>query len=757
MSINRMIPDESPRPALRLCEPSEICDNEAARPPAPGHGRGGFTVPAQPEWDTPVQFVKGVGPKRAEALAAEGIHTAGDLLLYAPFRYEDRAAFRRIAELQEGETACIFGRIIASASRSTARVRMKLFELVVRDDSAAVNVIFFNQPYLRNVFHDGQYVVLFGRAERDTYTRSFRLQLRNPEYEIVADDEERTIHVGRVVPVYRKLGPLTGRQLRALLYPVAAGMAAAPDPLPEALATRLGLCSRLAALREIHSPAVDAAEPAARAAALAALNAGASPAHRRMIFEEFFLLQTGLQFMHQGRRRVAKPHRIAVTDAIRDTVRQALPFKPTAAQKRVIKEIVADMTSPWPMHRLLQGDVGSGKTIVAAQAILVAAGNGCQAALMAPTEILAEQHHAVLTRLLAHTGYAVELLTSSRPAAEKEAALRRIAAGETPVVVGTHAVIQKDVDFRRLALAIIDEQHRFGVRQRAELMRKGQNPDILVMTATPIPRTLALTVYGDLSLSVIDEMPAGRVPVRTLLLEGERDLPKAYDIIRREIAAGNQAFVIYPLIEESEKVDLKHALAAHRRLSEDVFPGVCVGLLHGRLPEAERMAVMEAFRRGEVRVLVSTTVIEVGVDIPDATVMMVEHAERFGLSQLHQLRGRIGRSTKPGWCLLVAHDCKTDEARRRLDVMVQTTDGFRIAEEDLAIRGPGEVSGTRQSGVLNFRFGSLIHHRELLELARVEAAAFVARAMAEPAGAEMALLQQIRRDWADRFGLVLVG
>jgi ATP-dependent DNA helicase RecG len=714
-------------------------------------------VAARLEWDTPVQYVKGVGPKRAEALAAEGIRTVGDLLLYAPFRYEDRAAFRRIMELQEGETACVFGRIIASAARSTMRRRMKLFEMVVRDDSAAVNVIFFNQPYLRNVFKDGQHVVLYGRAERDTFTRSFRLQLRNPEFEIVEDDEDRTIHVGRVVPVYRKLGPLTGRQLRALLHPVVAALAEAPDPLPEALARRLGLVSRLAALREIHSPAVEAADPADRAATLAALNAGLSPAHRRMIFEEFFLLQTGLHYLHQGRRRVAKPHRIEVTDAIRDTVRRALPFKPTAAQKRVIREIVTDMTAPWPMHRLLQGDVGSGKTIVAAQAILVAVGNGHQAVLMAPTEILAEQHHAVLGRLLAHTGHAVELLTSSRPAAEKEAALRRIAAGESSVVVGTHAVIQKDVEFRRLALAIIDEQHRFGVMQRAELMRKGHTPDILVMTATPIPRTLALTVYGDLALSVIDEMPAGRVPVRTLLLQGERELPRAFDLVRREVAAGNQAFVIYPLIEESEKVDLKHALAGYRRLSEDVFPGVPVGLLHGRLAEDERTAAMEAFRRGELRVLVSTTVIEVGVDIPDATVMLVEHAERFGLSQLHQLRGRIGRSRKPGWCLLVAHGELTEDARRRLDVMVKTTDGFRIAEEDLAIRGPGEFSGTRQSGVLNFRFGSLIHHRDILEQARTEAETFVARAVAEPAGAEMAVLQRIRREWSDRFGLVLVG
>ncbi len=709
------------------------------------------------EWTTPVQYVKRVGPRRAEALARDGVRTVGDLLLHAPFRYEDRTNFRPVASLQEGEIACISGKIIASAARSTSRLRMKIFEMVVRDATGAISVVFFNQPYLKDTFQDGQQVILYGKAERDKYSRLPRYQFRNPDFELVDDDTDRTVHTGRIVPVYRKIGEMTGKQLRGVLYPVLRAIDGAPEPLPEAILRRHELPSRMAALHQIHFPVVDVQEPSARQAVVDALNAGDSPAHRRMIYEEFFLLQTGLQYLAQGRKQLPKPHRVDVTDAIREKVRQTLPFKPTNAQKRVIREIVEDMKSPWPMHRLLQGDVGSGKTIVAVQAVIVAVENGLQAALMAPTEILAEQHHRNLRHLLAHAGYEVALLKSGLPAAEREETRRRLASGECPVVVGTHAVIQRDVEFHRLGLVIIDEQHRFGVLQRQELMQKGLSPDILVMTATPIPRTLALTVYGDLALSVIDEMPPGRVPVKTQLLLGERDLHRAYSRIRQEVAAGRQAYVIYPLIEESEKVDLRHAEEGFELLSREIFPDFRVGLMHGRLPAAERDAVMEQFRLGQVRILVSTTVIEVGIDIPNATVMLVQHAERFGLSQLHQLRGRIGRGADASWCLLAAYDLKTEESRRRMEVMVQTADGFRIAEEDLAIRGPGEFTGTRQSGMLNFRFGSLLRHRALMELARTDAEQFVGRALAAPEGGEMAWLKATRQDWVERFGLILVG
>jgi len=708
-------------------------------------------------WDSPIQFVKKVGPRRAEARAREGAKTAGDLLLHAPFRYEDRTDFRRIATLREGDFACICGKVIASATRTTSRQRLKLFEMVVRDESGALNVVFFNQPYLNTVFRDGKRVILYGRAERDQYAHSLRLQLRNPDYEIIEEESEAAVHMGRIVPVYRKLGLLTSRQLREIIHGLLQSVPVIPDPLPPDLVRRLQLPERAAALRAIHFPALDGLAAPERSEALAELEAGDTPAHRRLVFEEFFLLQTGLQSLLQRRQRETKAHRVEVTDAIREQVRRMLPFKPTGAQKRVIREIVEDMRQPWPMNRLLQGDVGSGKTIVAVQAIIVAVENGLQAAFMAPTEILADQHLAVVSRLLARTGYRVALLRSGLPQAERSEALRGIADGSIQVVVGTHSIIQKEVSFHRLGLAIIDEQHRFGVLQRAELMKKGATPDILVMTATPIPRTLALTVYGDLSLSVIDEMPPGRVPVRTLLLDGVRDAHRAWAIIREELRRGNQAYVIYPLIEESEKVDLRDALEGARKLSTEIFPEAGVGLLHGRMSEAEKDEVMGRFRDRQLQVLVSTTVIEVGVDVPDATVMAIQHAERFGLSQLHQLRGRIGRSDKPAQCLLLAFEAKTEESQRRLEVMVQTSDGFRIAEEDLAIRGPGEFSGTRQSGVLNFRFGSILRHRQLLEQARREAGEFVGRALGDPNGPEARWLESVRRDWEERFGLVLVG
>lgn len=727
--------------------------NEPGQPPKSAPG-----PPPSLPWDTPVQYARKVGPKRAEALNAEGISTVGDLLLYPPFRYEDRTRFRAIRDLQDGEYACVMGRIIAAEARITSRIRLKLFNMVVRDAGATVNVVFFNQPYLKDTLKDGLQVILFGKPELDPHSYGGRLTFKNPAWEIL-DEEDASdfVHIGRIVPIYRKVGILNPKQLREVTHLALQAVEAVPEVLPPSLLARYRFTDRKEALRQVHFPVIDTSDPAEAEKALTALNCGDSPAHRRMVYEEFFLLQAGLRFAAGQRRCAAKPHRVEVTDAIRDKVRRALPFHPTGAQKRVIREIVEDLKSPAPMNRLLQGDVGSGKTIVAVQAVIVAVENGLQAAVMAPTEILAEQHHRNLVQLLAHTGYRVALLKRTVGAAEKEETLRGIAAGAVQVVVGTHSVIQKDVEFKRLGLAIVDEQHRFGVLQRAELIRKGASPDILVMTATPIPRTLALTVYGDLSLSVIDEMPPGRQPVQTMLIRGERELGKAHALVRRELERGNQAFVVYPLIEESEKVDLRHAVQGYEEMTRDVFPGVPAALLHGALPEDEKDRVMGEFLAGRVKILVSTTVIEVGIDVPRATVMMVEHAERFGLAQLHQLRGRVGRGSDPAFCLLVAHERKTEESRRRLQVMLDTTDGFRIAEEDLAIRGPGEFAGTRQSGVLNFRFGSLIFHRDLMERARADAEAFVADAEADPKGEAMRYLRAMKPLWSRRFGLVAVG
>ena len=709
-------------------------------------------------WDSPVQYARKVGPKRAEALTAEGIATVGDLLLVPPFRYEDRSRFRRIADLQEDQPACVLGRIIASEARVTPRSGVRLFHMVVRDDSGTLNVVFFNQPYLKDTLKDGQTLVLYGKAERDTYSRSMRYTMKNPAWEALdPEDDSDHVHIGRIVPIYRKMGILTGKNLREITYLALQSLSGCPDPLPGELKARYRFPDRFDALRQIHFPLAAAASADEAARALNTLNEGATTAHRRMVYEEFFLLQAGLRYLYGQHKKTKKPHEVTVTDAMRDIVRRALPFHPTGAQKRAIAEIVADMRQPWPMHRLLQGDVGSGKTIVAVQAAIIAVENGLQVAVMAPTEILAEQHYQSFSALLAHTGYRITLLKRTLTGSEKAAAGQSIASGETAVVVGTHSVIQQDVRFRRLGLAIIDEQHRFGVLQRAELRDKGDNPDILVMTATPIPRTLALTVYGDLALSVIDELPPGRVPVQTSLLKGEREAARGYALIRKELAAGHQAYVVYPLIEESEKLDLADATRGYEEISREIFPDVPVGLLHGSLPEAEKFSVMQDFVEGRLKVLVSTTVIEVGIDVPKATVMMVQHAERFGLGQLHQLRGRVGRAGDQSYCLLVAYGRPTEESGRRLKIMVETTDGFRIAEEDLAIRGPGEFAGTRQSGLLTFRFGSLVAHGKVMEQARADAEAFVGQAEENPQGEGMRYLNTLKPLWQRRYGLATVG
>jgi ATP-dependent DNA helicase RecG len=516
-----------------------------------------------------------------------------------------------------------------------------------------------------------------------------------------------------------------------------------PDPLPAAVRSRQGLIDRRRALSEVHFP------PAGTS--VDELNRFRSPAQRRLIFEEFFLFQLGLVLRRRKADADRKPRSVIITDEIRESARRALPFRLTGDQKKVIAEIVEDMKRPQPMNRLLQGDVGSGKTIVALMAALVAMENGFQVAFMAPTEILAEQHFITIRRLLEASRFRMTLLTGATPAKKRREIQAELAGGSIHLVVGTHALVEEPVGFRELGLVIIDEQHRFGVMQRAALRAKGLHPDVLVMTATPIPRTLALTTYGDLDVSVMREMPPGRQPIRTIAKpESRRD--EIYEFVRKQIDAGRQAYVIYPLVEESDKVDLKAATEMADHLAQDVFPAYRVALLHGRMKQDAKDRVMGAFARGEFDVLVSTTVVEVGVDVANAAVILVEHAERFGLSQLHQLRGRVGRGPYQSYCILLYQAPLTDQGRDRLKALTETTDGFEIAERDLQLRGPGDFFGTRQSGMPTLRVGDLLRDHQLMEDARREAVA----ALDEPAAAE-ALVAFVRSSWEQRFGLVGVG
>jgi len=692
----------------------------------------------------PVQFVKGVGPQRAAALAGLGVATAEDLLNHIPLRYEDRRRFARIAELQPGMRVSVSGTIAVAGLRRARR--MTLYEIRLEDDSGRLKALWFNQPFLKDVLQRGTRVVLFGLVERDAAGGRL-LAMASPQYEVFDDRDAPGVHTGRIVPVYEKLGPLTGKGLRRILTRLAgevpAGLA---DPLPEGVRERLGVMGRGEAIRRIHDPGdFD----------LSALNAARSPAHVRLILEEFFLFQLGLALRRQGLRGHRKGIAFEVTDRTRDAVKRILPFPLTGAQKRVLREIADDMRSPHPMNRLVQGDVGAGKTMVALLAMVVALESGAQAAFMAPTEILAEQHFLTFRRLLARCPYAVEHVSSALRGKERAAALARLASGEAQIAVGTHALIQEGVSFKKLGLAIVDEQHRFGVLQREDLARKGYDVDVLVMTATPIPRTLALTAYGDLDVSVVDERPPGRTEIRTVQRPAS-ERREVVDLVAREIADGRQAYVVYPLVEESEKLEDVKAATQMAEEWRAALPGTAVGLLHGRLKSAEKEAVMAAFAAGRVQVLVATTVVEVGVDVANATVMVIEHAERFGLSQLHQLRGRVGRGRSSSTCVLLTHGRLSDVARARLDVMTRTGDGFAIAEKDLEIRGPGDFFGTRQWGLPNLRVANLVRDRDLLERARVEAFRCAEEMKTTGAtGALGAFLQQ--GGWERRFGLARVG
>ncbi len=785
------------------------------------------------ELSTPVKYVKRVGERIAENLAKRGVETVEDLLYHLPFRYEDRANPRRIAEMKPGEMASLVGDVRGSTLLTTRGGAM--FELTLglaapgidltgglpRLGQSTIKCIWFNGSYLRERFRLGQQIAVYGKLEASRSGGAGRYKLLQPQFEVLPspdttglDAEFPRLETGRIVPVYESLGgttawgaKLTSKWTRRVLWSVfeeltEAGVEA-DETLPRALRERLGFPGRMDALRAIHFPE--------SGASLEQLASASTAAHRRLIFEEFWYLELGLE-LKRRRLRERVGTQFTTGAHVREALKQVLPFHPTSAQKRVLAEIVGDMKQPQPMRRLLQGDVGSGKTIVALQAALVAIENGFQTALMAPTEILATQHYLSIRKLLQDkrspsTGepYRVTLLTGSLDEARKRESRGRILRGETQLAIGTHALIEDKVDFANLGLVIVDEQHRFGVQQRFKLMKKPNaqgitsDPDVLVMTATPIPRTLALTVYGDMDISIIDELPPGRTPIVTRRVN-EGKAKEVWKFVRKQVAQQRQVYVVYPVIEganddqpeldfaHDEAVEVKPEANASKSSSQksmatknsaahaqELFPktklraatqmfdelrqgplsGLRLGLLHGRMPADDKEVAMRRFQRGDTDVLIATTVIEVGVDVPNATVMVVDHAERFGLAQLHQLRGRVGRGTAKSFCILMTGGKVSESAEARLDAMVRTQNGFELAELDLAQRGPGEFFGTRQAGLPEFRVANLLRDRALLELAKDEAARFTERPDPALSSDEIdAVWKRLKQQWQRRYGLV---
>jgi ATP-dependent DNA helicase RecG len=735
------------------------------------------------ELATPVKYVKSVGPRIGEILAAKGIHTVGDLLHYLPFRYEDRLNPRGIGELRPGEMATVIGEVRNSGLFRTRK--MPIFQLTVGQGRTKLRCLWFNAAYLQDKFKPGAMIALYGKVEQDERTRE--LQIVQPQFEILGDANDgsdsgadkkaaESLEIGRIVPIYESTGQgrLTPRWFRRAIRTALDNLTPElPDPIPAAVRAHLGLISPRAALWNVHWP-----EPGE---SFNDLQSFRTPAHIRMIFDELFFVELGLE-LKRREQKAQTGIAFRLDGRVRAAIKKILPFHPTAAQKRVLKEIAADMEKPYPMRRLLQGDVGSGKTIVGFEAAIIAIENGYQVALMAPTEILAQQHYFSARRILENAGYRIVLLTGSLEADRKREIRRHIAQGNAQLVIGTHALLEEKVEFANPGLVIVDEQHRFGVMQRLKLMKKSGDgsddthvgtaasavrperssaapaePDVLVMTATPIPRTLALTLYGDLDFSVLDELPPGRTPIATYRISDDESR-RVWEFIRKEVAAGHQAYVVYPVIAENEETEIKAATQMYRELSGKVFPELKVGLLHGRLDSELKEQVMRMFQKGELQVLVATTVIEVGVDVPNATVMVIEHAERFGLAQLHQLRGRIGRGGAKSHCILMTGGKVSEDGARRIEAMTKNNDGFKIAELDLELRGPGEFFGTRQAGMPSFRVANIIRDAQLLEAAKREAAAVLAGPNAEFSTEEISrALVHMRTLWQHTYGLVEVG
>ena len=690
-------------------------------------------------------YVKGVGPARAQMLESKRLTVVEDLLTYAPFRYEDRRNVKPISQLAPGEMATVIAEVRNSRVTGLQRRTTGMFQATFGDNSReTLTGKWFHGTYLKDVLVPGTKVALYGKIEYDSYTGD--LTVMHPEYEILGDDDEgdSTLHTGRIVPIYEAASKVNTRVFRVLMQRIFESIPQLPDMVPDHIRARLKLPDRDLAIRSIHFPGENDD--------VRLLNDFRSPSQFRLIFEEFFWLECGLA-LKKTKARLRPGIAFELNERVREKIKAMLPFRPTGAQKRVLGEIAQDMAKPTPMYRLLQGDVGSGKTLVAAEAAIIAIENGHQVAVLAPTEILATQHYFYFKDLFKKLGYIVVLLTGSGSKREKQQLKKLMAAGLVHAGIGTHALLEGDVEFEKLGLAIIDEQHRFGVEQRLKLVEKGANPDVLVMTATPIPRTLALTVYGDLDVSIIDELPPGRKPIVTKHATEDR-IEQVYSFLKKQVDAGRQAYVVYPVIEESETQAMKAAQKMHEHLSTVVLPGYRIGLLHGRLPPDEKEDIMSRFKRAELQILVSTTVIEVGVDVPNATVMIIEQAERFGLSQLHQLRGRVGRGGEQSYCILVT--AKLNEAGgERIRTMVESNDGFHIAEMDMRLRGPGEFFGTKQSGLPALRIGNIIRDSEILEVARTEATAFVEHPPSEQQ--LRTAVAYIRDHWQRRYGLVEVG
>ncbi len=696
----------------------------------------------------PLQYVRGVGPKSAEVLRKAGYSIVEDFLYHLPFRYEDRKRFTRIIQLRPGMKVPIMAKIKETIFKRLYRGNLTIFEALLDDGSASIKAIWFNQPYLRNIIKQGRVGVFFGKVNYSKYG-SLKLQIENPEYEFILEREKSIIHSGRIVPIYRRIESISSKKIRNIMHEILENVKwQVSEILPPEIVNKYSLMQRYEALKGIHFPP--------EGISFEDLHQSKTSFHRRLIFEEFFLLQLGLALKREGVKVEVKGIKYEVTDQLRKKLASILPFKLTDAQRRVLKEIGEDLKSDHPMNRLLQGDVGCGKTIVALLAMIVAVENKFQAALMAPTEILAEQHHFNIKRLLSDTNFKVDILTSAVKGGDRKRILSDISSGKSQIIIGTHALIQEGVKFKNLGCAVIDEQHRFGVLQRANLIEKGLKADTMIMTATPIPRSLALTVYGDLDISVIDELPPGRTPIKTFVRD-ERSRDKIYEFTRDEIKKGRQAYIVYPIIEESEKLDLKAAQKMYEDLRKNVFSEFNVGLIHGRLKSDDKEKVMSDFVKGDIHILVSTTVIEVGIDVKNATIMLVENAERYGLSQLHQLRGRIGRGGDQSYCILLFGPKVSEEARRRLEVMESSTDGFYIAEKDLEIRGPGEFLGTRQSGIPDLRVGNIIRDRLTMQAAREEAFSYIEARKEEKDEIFERLMYHLKKRWGEKLGLISVG
>ncbi|HEX8616601.1 MAG TPA: ATP-dependent DNA helicase RecG [Thermoanaerobaculia bacterium] len=658
---------------------------------------------------TEIQFVKGVGTGRGELLRAAGVETVRDLLYFFPFRYEDRRHPARIADLGRSidVPVLIRGRIVSARASISPRKRMKLFEAILDDGSGSVKLIWFNQGFLAEQIKQGDRLAVFG-APRASGGRS--LTIESPDWEKFEGDEEEE---GAIVPIYSKVGNIPVKALRKIVDVALETLPLLDDPLPPNLRERLGLIDLQTAIRALHRPEELSEEFLGQR----------SPAHLRVIVQEFFTFQLALRVRRATEETQKKSRVIEIDDALREEVKRVLPFKLTGAQKRVLREIAADLRGQRPMYRLLQGDVGSGKTIVALIAALIMIRNGHQVALLAPTEILVEQHFQRIRQLLGSPGghstdqaVVMARATGSMAAGERRTLIAGLRDGYIQLVVGTHALLEEKIQFKSLGLAIVDEQHRFGVEQRQKLFSKGEMPDILVMTATPIPRSLALAIYGDLELSVIDELPPGRQRIKTAV-RSSYDIDRVYDFVDDQIGEGAQAYFVYPIIEESEKSNLK-PLSQGFETTQQRFPNRRVAMLHGRMKPAEKEETMQRFKRGEIDILVATTVIEVGIDVANASIMLIVDADRFGLSQLHQLRGRVGRGERKSYCILLRDEKASGETKDRLALFEKSRDGFEVAEHDLQIRGPGEFLGTRQSGAMRFRMGHILRDYDLMEKAR---------------------------------------